>query len=278
MAPFSARKFFYLLPPAWRFLARRLYFLPSDLVEGWTGQRDALTPPKGLIFTGSGDYVRQGKELVQRFVELGGLQPQHQVLDIGSGIGRVAVPLTDYLSPEGGYEGFDVIRLGVKWCRRHISRRFPNFQFQYIPLNNDLYRSSGKDAANFRFPYPDDRFDFVVVNSVFTHLLPAEVDNYLSEIRRVMKPGGRCYGSFFLLNRESKELMAEQPDFQFPHDHGHYRLMEEGVRAANVAFEESYLLQLISKHHLKVVSTHYGHWCGRPKGECLDFQDFYLIA
>jgi ubiquinone/menaquinone biosynthesis C-methylase UbiE len=109
------------------------------------------------------------------------------VLDIGSGIGRVAIPLTEYLSEEGRYEGFDVVEKGVQWCQTHITRQFPNFQFQYIPLNNDLYRSDGQDATQFSFPYPDDQFDLIVVNSVFTHMLPEEVDNYLGEIRRVLE-------------------------------------------------------------------------------------------
>jgi len=39
----------------------------------------------------------------------GNLQPDQQVLDIGSGIGRIARALTTYLSKDGQYRGFDVI-------------------------------------------------------------------------------------------------------------------------------------------------------------------------
>jgi 2-polyprenyl-3-methyl-5-hydroxy-6-metoxy-1,4-benzoquinol methylase len=124
---FSARKLYYALPPAVRFMARRLYYLPIDTWENLTGQRDALTPPRGMIYTGSGAFRKQGKELVERFVKLAGLQPHHAVLDIGSGIGRVAIPLTEYLSEEGRYEGFDVVEKGVQWCQAHITQQFPNF-------------------------------------------------------------------------------------------------------------------------------------------------------
>ena len=274
----SLRKIFYSLPASWRFLARRLYFLPSDWWELATGKRSPMQPPKGLIYTGGGDFLKDGARLLERFVRLGGLQPHHQVLDIGSGIGRLAIPLTAYLDEQGAYEGFDVVELGVRWCREHLTRRYPNFQFQYIPLANDLYRADGSDASGFRFPYEDARFDFAISNSVFTHMLPEEVANYLREIHRVLKPGGKCYATFFILNENSKRLMEAQPDFQFRHDHGHYRLFDEKVKAANVAFEEDYLKEeLISKQGLSIASTHYGSWCGREKEACEDFQDFLIL-
>lgn len=274
----SLRKLFYALPASWRFLARRIYFLPTDWWDLATGKRPPMQPPKGLIYTGGGNFLKEGSHLLERFVRLGGLQPHHQVLDIGSGIGRVALPLTAYLNERGFYEGFDVVELGVRWCQEHISTRFPNFQFQFVPLANDLYRKDGTNAATFRFPYGEDQFDFIISNSVFTHMLPTEVDNYLKEIQRVLKPGGKCYATFFILNEESKRLMAGQPDFQFPHDYGHYRLFDQKVKSANVAFEEVYLKEeLLAANGLKAAAVHYGYWCGREKGEFGDFQDFILL-
>lgn len=41
-------------------------------------------------------------------------------MDIGSGIGRTAVPLTKFLNPDARYEGFDVVKKGVKWCNAKI--------------------------------------------------------------------------------------------------------------------------------------------------------------
>ncbi|MBK8562228.1 MAG: hypothetical protein IPN76_02520 [Saprospiraceae bacterium] len=59
-----SRKLFYSLPPAWRFAARRLYYLPLDTWEALSGQRDGLIPPKGMSYTGSGDFRRSGGPLV----------------------------------------------------------------------------------------------------------------------------------------------------------------------------------------------------------------------
>lgn len=50
------------------------------------------------------------------------------------------------------------------------------------------------------FPYPDGRFDVVYAASVFTHMVPESTRNYFSESARVLKPGGRCLFSFFLLD------------------------------------------------------------------------------
>lgn len=44
---------------------------------------------------------------------------------------------------------------------------------------------------------------------MFTHLSPADRDNYLREIRRVLRPGGRCFATFFLLDVEAEQAMAQ---------------------------------------------------------------------
>lgn len=271
------RKLYYSLPASWRFTARRLYYLPADWWELATGKRSPMQPPRGLVYTGGGDFIKTGERLLERFVRLGRLQPRHQVLDIGSGIGRAAIPLTGYLDQSAGYEGFDVVELGVRWCTEQITRRYPNFRFTYVPLANDLYREDGSDAASFRFPYENDRFDFAIANSLFTHMLPGEVDNYLGEIRRVLRPGGKCFASFFILNDTSKKLMADQPEFQFRYDYGHYFLFDEKVKSANVGYEEGFLRKIAEKNGLSIAATHYGFWPGRPQRECEDFQDFLIL-
>jgi SAM-dependent methyltransferase len=258
-----------------RFVARRLYYWPYDLYEGLSGQRDPMTPPRGMIFTGSGDFIAQGEKMLEYFQSIGKLEPHHHVLDVGCGIGRIAIPLTSYLDEDASYDGFDVVKRGVEWCNKHIHSRFPNFNFRYIDLNNDLYKASGASAANFTFPYPDDAFHFVVLTSVFTHMLPDEVHNYLREIRRVLKHGGSCFATFFLWNEETESL--NNPAFTFPYDKGHYRLMDEQVQSANVAFQEADLMAFINEIGFEVESTHYGYWAGRPKETCKDFQDILIL-
>ncbi len=271
------RSLYYALPPAMRFRARRLWYAPLDLWESISGKRDVLTPPRGLIFTGGGDFRAQGDRMAEVFRRHAGLLPRHRVLDIGSGIGRIAVPLTGILDASGSYEGFDVVEMGVRWCQKRISTRFPRFQFRYVPLANDLYRADGQEADQFRFPYADADFEFACAISVFTHFLPDEVEQYLRETSRVLKPGGTFCATFFLLNAASEALLPGRTQFAFPHDHGHYRLMDERVRAANVSFREDWLRALAQGCGLGIEAIHYGYWCGREKGECIDFQDVVVF-
>ncbi len=267
------RKLYYKLPAQWRFIARRLWYAPADLWDAIKGRRDPLTPPRGLIYTGRGDFRNSGRKLVQRCIEWGGLQPHHRVLDVGSGIGRAAVALTELLSPEGRYEGFDPILMGVRWCQKHISSRYPNFHFTHIPLANDLYQANGQSAHELRFPYPENYFDFAIVNSVFTHMLPKEVCHYLSELARVLKPQAKAYATFFLYDEYDKRICG-MPGFRFPHDHGYYRLMDAQVRTANVAFSQRWLTQQLTTAGFTCTRTFMGKWNG---GLGPDFQDVLIL-
>ena len=235
------RKLYYAIPSSWRFWVRRLVFLPEDLMSS----KKELVPPKGLIYTGRGDFLGQGKNYVELFKSYGELKSDAKVLDIGSGIGRVSIPLTNYLNKDAVYEGFDVIELGVNWCKKNITSKYPNFNFTYVPLLNDLYRDSGEDAANYSFHYPDHLFDFSCSVSVFTHMLPKEVENYFNELNRVMKSGGTVFATFFILNEENKAYMNQNSDFNFNHKMDGYYLMDAKVKGANVAFEENYLMKNI---------------------------------
>lgn len=274
----SLRKIFYSLPVSWRYTARQLYYFPIDIYEKQTGKRDKLTPPKGMIFTGSGDFRQQGRDMVEKFKSLGDLRPEHKVLDIGSGIGRIAVGLTEYLNEKGRYEGFDVMERGVLWCQNNISTVYPNFQFKYTPLKNDLYRNDGEAAENFTFPYADNQFDFIVLTSVFTHMMPEEVKHYLGEIQRVLKPEGKCFATFFVLNEESKEGMKNNKEFHFPYEYGYYRLMDDKIKSANIAFEEDYLkANLILDNKLKLDKIHHGWWSNQNREACESFQDIVMI-
>ena len=59
-----------------RWTLRKLYFLPSDLIERVLGNRDELVPPRSAIFTGSVDYFKSsGEAFVRRLADSGYLTP-----------------------------------------------------------------------------------------------------------------------------------------------------------------------------------------------------------
>ena len=191
----------------------------------------------------------------------------------------MAVPLTKYLNSGGRYEGFDVVAEGIEWCREKISSKFPNFNFQIADIFNKDYNPKGKYlASEYKFPYPGENFDFVFLTSVFTHMLPKDVENYLSEIYRVLKPGSICLATYFLLNEESVSLMnnnMSSMNFQF--GSGVYRSTHKTIHEAVVAYQEDYIKGLYSKIGYKISEPiHYGSFCGREK--YLSFQDIIIAS
>lgn len=270
------RTIYYKLSPRGRRVARRIYYFPIDLCESIFTKKNSMIPPKGKIFIGSGDFEQQGLHICDLLLKHAGLNENSHVLDIGCGIGRVAVPLTGILSKNGSYDGFDIVKEGINWCNKKIAPKFSNFHFKHVELKNDLYNLSTEDKAqNFQFPYPDNSFDCIILTSVFTHMMPEDVENYLSQIHRVMKPGGKCLVTFFILNETISQLMVSGKTYFKFHSFGNYGLLDKNVKEANVAFQEDYLLKIFDKYQLKISLIDYGKWSGNENA--LDFQDVIIL-
>lgn len=244
-------------------------------------EKPELRPPDELIYIGEGPkaFERMGREFFRYFVELGELKPHEQVLDVGCGVGRMAIPLTGYLNEQGGYEGFDVVPKGVRWCEENITPRYPNFRFRLADIFNKRYNPRGRfQAEDYTFPYEDDSFDFVFLTSVFTHILPNGVKNYTSEISRVLKPDGRCLITFFLLNDESLKLIEKgSSDWDFKHVRGRCRVVDPDQPERAVAYEENFVRRLYRRNALRMNKPiAYGSWCGRQK--FLGYQDIVVAT
>ena len=277
----AAKKLLQKSPPVFRFAkktnqeVRRFYESLLNNVDLILPHGE-VPPRKFRLHTGPAEFLTVGKAWVQQFVAYGGLKPQERVLDVGSGVGRVAVALTSYLDSTGSYEGFDMYADGVAWCRRHITPRFPNFHFQQADIYNGIYNNRGKYRADeYKFPYDDGSFDFVFLMSVFTHMLPRDVEQYFSEIARVLKKNGRCFTTFFLLNDESRALIeAKASTYNFQHKGDGYQTVEEAEPETAVAYEEKYICGLYEKNGFDIITPiHYGSWCGRKETM---FQDFVV--
>jgi len=255
------------------------YYFFADHIELLSGRRDGLTPPKRMLLPYVGDFRKVGEELLRYFIELVDLKPYERVLDVGCGIGRAAVPLTRYLDNRGSYEGFDVLPEWLHWCQKNISRKYPNFHFQLVDVFNHQYNPYGKyKASEFKFPYESGFFDFVFLMSVFTHMLPQDTENYLREISRVLKKGGRCLISFFLLNEESMRLMdAGKSTFDFKYEFGNYRTVDRDSPELAVCYDEAFVLDLYQKCGLNIKQpVLFGSWCSRSR--FYSYQDIIVAS
>lgn len=267
-----------VLPAPMKAALRNTYFSLMDRWDALSG-RNGLMPPRRMIFIGDGDFRKTGQEFFRLFQELGGLKPEDRVLDVGSGIGRMAIPLISFLREAGSYDGIEIVRDGVDWCAGNISPKNPRFKFHWVNVYNLEYNPQGRiKASEYRFPFPDDSFDFIFLTSVFTHMMPADLENYISEIARVMSPGGRLFATFFLLNPESRDLIRKgSSSLNFNHEGLGYLTINPTMPECAIAFPEEYVLGLLENKGFSVQAPmHYGSWSGRSM--FTSYQDIILAS
>jgi ubiquinone/menaquinone biosynthesis C-methylase UbiE len=234
-------------------------------------------PRQENIHLVGGNFLKVAFEFLSHLVYRAGLQRTDKVLDVGCGTGRIAYALTYYLAQAARYEGFDIVHSLVEWAQEAISPRFPNFNFRKVDIYNKFYNPSGiLQATDFLFPYDSESFDFVFLTSVFTHLQSREVCHYLDEIYRVLRSNGRCLCTCFLLNENSKHLIAEGKSSQ----HMIYELQEcfttnPEVPESAVGYKESLLLQWMIERGFSIQAKYYGAWCGRS--EFTSYQDILVL-
>lgn len=189
-----------------------------------------LVPPLELMRTEGitvlEEWFRWGEEWSMLLRFYGHIAKTSAVLEIGCGLGRIAFPLRYILGDGGSYDGFEICRYKVDFLER-FHQAYPHFRFSWANVSNAHYNPAGQQAAEqYRFPYPEDSFDVVFAASVFTHLLPAVTAHYFNESARVLKRGGRCVFSFFILDYyrqgHPRPLGFADPIFNVDHTYSDY--------------------------------------------------------
>jgi ubiquinone/menaquinone biosynthesis C-methylase UbiE len=137
----------------------------------------------GALFAG------RRKKAFRALVTAVAARPGDRVLDVGCGTGVFARLLAEVVGPSGEVLGVDAAPEMVAHAERR-SRSLRNCRFEV--------GSAGALA------YPDGRFDLVVSTLTLHHLAPVDQLPAVTEMRRLLRPGGRL-------------LLAE---FQAPSGHG----------------------------------------------------------
>ncbi len=201
------------------------------------------------------DFHDTGRDQLEFFVEMAGLRPSDRVLDIACGVGRLAIPLTTYLNRRGSYDGFDIKEELIEWCQSKISARRPNSQFQLAKVATRWSPNEQVSVDRYRFPYPDDRFDFAYAGSIFTHILPGGASNYLRQTARVLRPGGRLVATWLIYNKRTLQLTrtADSVERSWKFDHGDFRVKDDDQPEASIAYEEGAVRRMYAEAGLEIL-------------------------
>lgn len=244
---------------------------------------EGVIPPREL-WEGKDDtldhYLRWPYEyrvLLPVFCEM---REDSSVLELACGAGRTMLGMRHYLKPPGRYEGLDISPKQIEFAQRNIHSRSPHFNFTQADIYNGLYNPKGRlKAESYQFPYPDECFDIVYAASLFTHLLPDESVNYFRESKRVLRKGGKCLFSFFVLDWYRGPGTSFCSGYQFDHPLQGFEgvaVFDPKLPEGLIAYRTSLIEKMASNNGLKVTRVIPGYWSRSHKWNVFE-QDLVLL-
>ena len=128
---------------------------------------------------GTGDFDKIGR-IELALLQMEGLQPNHTLLDLGCGVGRLAVHVIPTLVG-GSYIGIDISQTMLKRANARIKQAIPNppCQVRWIKQTTP------------EFALAEHSVDMMCAFSVFTHMEHEDTYGYLKAALRIVKPHGR---------------------------------------------------------------------------------------
>ena len=148
------------------------------------------------LFVG-GQFAQLGY-LEEQLLSAVGMTCTSSIVDVGCGSGRLPIRIKDSFC--GKYIGTDLFPEVLEYARAQVNCE----HFEFIQVDSC------------RIPIPAGWADIVTFFSVFTHLIDEDCFRYLSEAKRVTKPGGLIVISFL--------------DFDEP---WHYPIFEQSLNNPN---------------------------------------------
>jgi SAM-dependent methyltransferase len=232
-------------------------------------------PDPEKVFVGDGNYRAIGTEYLGHYVRIGGLKTTDRVLDIGCGIGRMAVPLTQYLDETASYEGIDPVNEGIEWCVQNVSRIYPNFRFCRLDVAHELYNPGGAvKGSEIVLPFRDAKFDFVTMISVATHLPLEEIAAYAREVSRLLAPGGKLFLTAFLVSEGDPGRAEARLQFQPGEAVGSW-IADPAAPLGAIGFDMPLIPGVLEEAGLRIDLVSLGHWRGM---ESAHYQDVIIAV
>ena len=206
-----------------------------------------------------------GKKWTQTFLEVGGLQKSHKILDVGCGSGRMASAIGEHFSFKNSYVGFDIIKKYTDFCHSQISKTHSNYKFFHFDIFNKRYNPKGTiTSQEFDFPVAPGSIDFCIATAVFTHLLPLDLKSYIHQASKSLTKGGTLFATFFLTGvGVSENLLKNKPRFNFSHQYEPFcsvYLPDDPEKA--VSYDKQFIETLLINEGLGEIDCLLGGWRG----------------
>lgn len=248
------------------------------MVQSRSGKALPL-PPQSLRFMNEDDerLIHQADELADLLVRHG-LDATSSVLDVGCGYGRLALGLLHATDHDGPYLGFDIQSRSIAWCSSALTPIFPKVRFAHLDVRSERYNPKGSiDPTTMSFPARSGTVDVCALFSVVTHLYRADIERYLTEIRRVLRPGGVAVVTWFLFDEARLPLVTStQATYPMIHElDADTRYMKEGEPLRAIAYREAAVVAMAEAARLEVRTIQRGTWAGED-GDV--FQDLVVLA
>jgi SAM-dependent methyltransferase len=215
---------------------------------GYALYRGHRLPPKRMRGMMCGDAFRSDKfYLMSAVLEATKFSARlaskdARIVDIGCGLGRLA---TGLIAEAGSvdYLGIDANEEFVRWCQDNIESQHPSFRFVHLDMANERYNPGGTIVASeLRLPLEDASADVVNLWGVFTNMVPEDVQAYVAEVSRILRPGGQCFLTAFAED--------DVPDVTI--NPANYVPYETDTPLAAVRFSRQWLFALFGEHRLQV--------------------------
>lgn len=170
-----------------RLVSGQAVWPPENLYEQLYQVHSLASSDADAVGRGSWDTIGL---LELAFLQHGGLQPSHTLVDFGCGTGRLAVHAIPAL-PRGHYIGIDVSQEMLK-----------RLDARTREMTQHTCRVSLMHQPHDSFPIADRTVDMVCAFSVFTHMEHEDTFRYLQDARRIVRPGGRFVFSCLAMDSE----------------------------------------------------------------------------
>ena len=109
-------------------------------------------------------------------------------------------------------------------------------------------------------------------------MLPEQIDQYLSEIKRVLKPGGKCFLTWFSIDDEAQKNISNNSsncDLIYPYEGNVAFYSHKNVPEAEIGYKEPWIIEQLKKYDLsESLKIHHGSWSNRE--ESTSYQDIFI--